>query len=135
MYNKFSNFATNMWKRYPFSLLLALCIVVVSLVPIPETPLEDIPFYDKWTHFLMYGALSLAAWWDYLRSGKVVKWVKAVTIAVVLPIVLSGLLELAQAYLTTCRNGDWLDFAANSVGVVLVTLCVCLYLTVRNRPS
>lgn len=32
---------------------------------------------------------------------------------------MSGLIELAQAYCTTCRSGDWLDFAANTVGVLL----------------
>ncbi len=133
MYNKFSNFATIMWKRYLFSLLLALCIVVVSLIPIPETRLENIPFYDKWTHFLMYGALSLVVWWEHLRRGGKVEWTRAVAVAVVAPVVLSGLLELAQAYLTTCRSGDWLDFAANSVGVALASLCVCTYIIYKKR--
>jgi hypothetical protein len=33
---------------------------------------------------------------------------------------MSGLLELLQAYCTGGhRNGDWLDFAANSLGVLL----------------
>jgi hypothetical protein len=29
------------------------------------------------------------------------------------------LLELAQEHLTTCRNGDWIDFIANTIGVLL----------------
>jgi hypothetical protein len=36
---------------------------------------------------------------------------------------MSGLLELLQAYCTGGhRNGDWLDFAANSIGVLLGNL-------------
>ena len=35
---------------------------------------------------------------------------------------LGGGLELAQKYLTTCRSGEWLDFMANSAGVVLAAL-------------
>jgi hypothetical protein len=35
---------------------------------------------------------------------------------------LSGIIELLQAYATEHRGGDWLDFAANSLGVVLATL-------------
>ena len=35
---------------------------------------------------------------------------------------MSGLVELAQAYATTTRHGDWLDFAANSVGVLLAAV-------------
>ena len=29
------------------------------------------------------------------------------------------LVELAQAYLTTCRSGDWVDAMCNSIGVLL----------------
>ena len=32
---------------------------------------------------------------------------------------MGGVLELMQAYCTTTRNGDWLDFAANSTGVTI----------------
>ncbi len=120
-------------KRYTFSLLIALCIVVLSIIPIKENPLEDVPFYDKWTHFFMYGALSLVVWWDYLRHRYTVQWGIAISLAVIVPIAMSGALELVQAYLTTCRSGDWLDFAANTVGVMLATLCITIYLYVRGR--
>jgi VanZ family protein len=32
---------------------------------------------------------------------------------------MGGMIELAQAYLTTCRSGEWADLLANSIGVVL----------------
>ena len=35
------------------------------------------------------------------------------------PIIMGGLIELAQAYLTTCRSGDIYDFFCNSLGVLL----------------
>ena len=35
------------------------------------------------------------------------------------PIIMGGLIELAQAYLTTCRSGDVYDFFCNSLGVLL----------------
>mgnify|MGYP000025902655 FL=1 len=31
---------------------------------------------------------------------------------------MSGLIELAQAYCTTDRSGDWLDLAANAIGAL-----------------
>ena len=34
-------------------------------------------------------------------------------------IMMSGIIELLQAYCTTNRSGEWLDFAANSLGVIL----------------
>ena len=35
-----------------------------------------------------------------------------------LPIAISGLLELLQEYATDCRSGDWYDFVANTLGVL-----------------
>jgi hypothetical protein len=35
------------------------------------------------------------------------------------PIIMGGLIELAQANLTTCRSGDFFDFVCNSLGVLL----------------
>lgn len=41
------------------------------------------------------------------------------TWAVAAPILMSGLIELLQAGLTTTRSGDWWDLAANTIGVLL----------------
>ncbi|MCD8266928.1 MAG: VanZ family protein [Prevotellaceae bacterium] len=120
-------------KTYPLTLLMLAAIAVASLIPIPKTPLQEVPFYDKWAHFLMYALLCLAVWADYLRRHKRVRWAAALPLTVVFPVLVSGLLELAQAYLTTYRSGDWLDFAANSVGVLLATLVMCLFLALRGK--
>ena len=118
-------------KRYPLSLLAASVITVASLIPVPEVVIPDVPLYDKWAHFIMYGGLCLIIWWEYLRQHVRVDWRRAFWGAVVAPIVMSGLLELAQAYLTTTRSGDWLDFVANIIGVLLALLLVSLFLTFR----
>lgn len=111
------------YKRYPFSLIIAIVITIISLIPIPEVPqLKDISLLDKWVHFLMYGTLSLCIWVEYLRQHKKVNWLRTTIGAVVAPILMSGILELMQAYCTTCRSGDWLDFLANSIGVALVSV-------------
>ncbi len=105
---------------YATLLVLSLLIGVASLVPVPEMPrLGDVPFFDKWVHFVMYGALALAAWFDLCRSRRALTFGRVFWLAIVLPVVWGGLMELGQAYLTTCRSGDWLDFAANSFGVLI----------------
>jgi len=98
-------------KRYPLSCILCVAIWVVCLIPIPDIePLHGFNLIDKWTHFVMYGVFSVV--WCYERSS--LSWH-----TVVLPIVMGGMIELAQAYLTTCRSGEWADLLANSIGVVL----------------
>lgn len=107
-------------RRYPITLLLAVAIVLLSLLPIPEIKLaEDVPLADKWTHMVMYGVLTLAIWFDYRRSHRQHNAKKLLVFAFLAPIAMGGVLELMQAYLTTCRSGEWLDLVANSIGVCL----------------
>jgi VanZ family protein len=67
----------------------------------------------------MYGGLELVIWFEYLRSHSQINVKKIILLAIIAPIVLGGLIELAQMYLTTNRSGEWADFAADSIGVLL----------------
>ena len=111
----------NIIKRYPATSFLIVVIWIICLLPIPENvPLGDVPMMDKWTHFVMYGTLCTVMWWEYLRRHEQKNAGKLFLLAFLAPIIMSGLIELAQAYLTNGnRSGDWLDFVANSIGVVL----------------
>ncbi len=107
-------------KCYFWSLLATVCVTVVSLIPIPELPdMPDVPLIDKWGHFVMYGGLSCAVWFDICRHRLKPGFWTIACLTFVFPIVWGGLMELGQAYLTTFRSGDWWDFVANSVGVVI----------------
>ncbi|MBR3521683.1 MAG: VanZ family protein [Prevotella sp.] len=137
-------------RQYPLTILLATAIWVVCLIPVPETPLNEISFIDKWTHFVMYAVLTLVLLYEHrkaLRSN-----VNAATATdrsnvnantatnrsdvnttpaghkkgnsssawlLLLPISQGCLVELAQAYLTTCRSGDWFDALCNTLGVLI----------------
>ncbi len=107
-------------RCYFWSLLATLCIVVVSVIPVPEIKdLGDVPLIDKWVHFVMYGGLSCAVWFDICRHRLKVGFWAVVCMTFLYPIFIGGAMELVQAHLTTCRSGDWLDFVANTVGVVI----------------
>ena len=153
-------------RQYPLTILLALAIWVVCLIPVPETPLNEISFIDKWTHFVMYAVLTLVLLYEHRRAcrsssakaeGTTAKAegmngmaddmsakaegmsakaddmsAKAEGTAagnkksnsssawlLLLPISQGCLVELAQAYLTTCRSGDWFDALCNTLGVLI----------------
>ena len=114
------NYFRHLISCYPFSLLcLAAIWYLCLLIDMPETPMDDVPFIDKWTHLVMYGGTTSVIWWEYLRChDRLVGW-KLVLLAFLGPILMSGLIELLQAYATTTRSGEWLDFAANTLGVCL----------------
>ena len=110
-------------RRYPITLLLAVGIVFLSLLPIPDLKVEvPVPLADKWTHMLMYGVLTLVIWFEYRRSHQDLSKGKLLLFAFLAPIAMGGLLELAQVYLTTCRSGEWLDFVANTIGICCGTV-------------
>lgn len=121
---------THYLRKYPLS---SLCIAVVwglSLAPIfPETPFDQVEFIDKWTHLVMYGGTCLVIWWEYCRQHLHIDYEKLLFWGWLAPILMSGVLELLQAYCTGGRrNGDWYDFAANAAGATL-TLLVGLAVT------
>lgn len=107
-------------RKYPFSFLCILLIWVLSLTPFfPETPFDDVQFIDKWTHLVMYGGTCSVIWFEYLLHHRTIDWGKILLLSVVGMTLLGGLMELLQAYYTTTRSGEWFDFWADSLGVLL----------------
>ena len=51
-----------------------------------------------------------------------INWSHILWGGILAPIAMSGCIELMQTYLTTNRSGDWLDFLANSTGVLLAVV-------------
>ena len=110
-------------RKYPLSLLCLALIALLSFTPFfPETPLDDVAFIDKWTHLVMYGGTTSVIWWEYLRTHQQLNASKLLLLACLGMILLGGLVELGQAYCTTTRSGEWLDFWADSIGVLLGNL-------------
>ena len=107
-------------KHYPLTLICLALVWYLSLfIVMPETPMDDVPFIDKWTHLVMYGGTCSVMWIEYTRCHERLNGWKLFLLAWLGPILMSGLLELLQKYCTTTRQGEWLDFFANSTGVTL----------------
>ena len=114
------HFSVRFVRKYPLSLLCILLIWVLSLTPFfPETPFDDVQFIDKWTHLVMYGGTCSVIWFEYLLHHRTIDWGKILLLSVVGMTLLGGLMELLQAYYTTTRSGEWFDFWADSLGVLL----------------
>ncbi len=127
---------THYIKRYSLGLLVIAVITYLSLMHVPEIPeVEDVPLIDKWTHMVMYATLTLAIWIQYLKSHKQINKIKLSVIGIIVPITWGGLMELAQAYLTTYRSGDWMDFVANSIGVLIAVVLGITFLRNHVKPQ
>ena len=121
-------------RKYPVSLFLIAAIWTVCLIPIPETPLNDVPMMDKWTHFVMFGVLSLCIISEYVYRHRKPKGWDVALVGMLLPFALGGLIELAQAYCTGGnRSGDVMDWLADGIGVLIGAAIGSLLVYYRAR--
>lgn len=106
---------------YPFSSVCIILIWILCFCTTPRTPLDNVPFIDKWTHIIMYGGTCSVMWIETLRHSRSEIDMKRMLLYVWLcPVLMSGLIELLQAYCTGGRrSGDWMDFLANGLGATL----------------
>ena len=106
-------------RKYPFSLLIIATIVFLSLFNPPQTRLDPMTGIDKIAHICMYGGLELVIWIEYLRHHDNLDFIKVLLLGIITPIMLGGLMEIAQMKLTQGRSGEWADLLADSIGVLL----------------
>lgn len=119
---------------YPLSSVIIIGIWVLCFMDIPETPLSEVRFIDKWTHSAMYLILGLSISLEYLRTKRRGSYRTLVLWAGLMPAVMGGLIEILQANCTGGRrSGEWLDFLADATGTV--TALVIGILLVRCRAS
>lgn len=120
--------------RYPLSLLCIALIWILCFCTTPHTPLDNVPLMDKLTHIVMYGGTCLVFWIETLRCRRQgISLRRMILWAWLAPVLMSGLIELLQAYCTGGRrSGDWLDFFANTVGAILGFVTGYIYYKVKK---
>lgn len=108
-------------KRYPLSLACLALVWYLSIwfMPPKELELPSFRFIDKWTHLVMYGGMCSVIWFEYLRHHTTLNKTKLFLLSWLAPILMGGVIELVQEHCTATRSGEWLDWAADAVGVTL----------------
>lgn len=104
------------------AVLWTLLIFIGCFTPGKELPRVDVPFFDKWTHLVMFGLFTFLWLCAYpVISSRL--FFRLFLIATVL----GGLIELLQGYFTALgRSMDIMDAIADSVGAVLgIALFYC----------
>lgn len=141
------NYIKHLLKSYPVTSFYILTIWILCFASIPQTPLDNVTLIDKWVHTAMYLGTFGTLWLEYLRRHKrkcdiggglryEIDKGKLFLLAWLAPVMMSGLIEILQA---TCtggrRSGEWLDFAANSIGVTLAAIGGIVWMKIRNRQA
>lgn len=117
--------------RYKFSILLAILIVLLSLLPgssFPEADIFSIRFLDKIIHFGMYMLFGLVI---LLESRCHSGCLRIHLGLMVLVLLASAVIELMQATIVASRSAEWLDLLANLSGLITGYLSYRLMLRIR----
>jgi len=108
-----------------FTLFTLVVITTLSLWPLEKLP--SIPGTDKTHHLIAYAALMFPT-----ALHKPNKWI---TFGI-LYIAYSGVIELVQPYVN--RYGEWLDMAANTLGVacgLIIALLINTFIPAISNDS
>ena len=118
------NYLKHFITCYPVTAILIVVIFFLCLWPIiPETPLNHVSLIDKWTHMVMYGGTFGIMWIEYLRRHTTHHLTKIICLGIIAPILMGGLIEILQAHCTGGRrSGEWMDFYADAIGVILAAI-------------
>lgn len=110
-----------------FVIFYLCCLIPVNDIPdIPDEWFFDFPI-DKLVHFCMFFGLSGSVAFNYLCLKKErIKLSSLICIALFLPILYGGIIELLQHYFFYPRTGDWFDFLADALGALSGLLTVML---------
>ena len=129
-YKKYSNFAVilkakminsiKFIRKYRFTIVISIFIWTLCLIPIPDTPLDNVRLIDKWTHLVFFGSLTISTLLETLYKRKQASSGKLLACVIAYPLLTGGLIEIVQATCTGGRRlGDILDFAADAIGVAI----------------
>lgn len=111
-------FFRNFWK----SLVWALLILYICIMPAREIPEVGIINADKAVHSVVYGILGLLLIPGLLKQTTFQSLrCFACSWSFVLCSFYGGILELMQHFFILDRTGDWFDFIANALGAFLVS--------------
>ncbi len=110
------------FRTYPISITTAIVILYLSFFTPPETQAAEIPFFDKIVHFCMYGGITSFLWLEHYWHHHTIHWKHLRIGGILCPILMSGLIEIGQSTLTDNRSGEWMDFVANTLGVLTASV-------------
>ncbi|ALO16049.1 putative integral membrane protein [Salinivirga cyanobacteriivorans] len=108
-------------KLFDWSLLFLWVLIITSLSLLPNHKVA-VGFFnfnqaDKIFHFIFYFGFAILLF-RLLYNTTMKIGNSLLIIAAVIPIVYSGIIELAQEYLVASRNAEFFDFAVNIAGAV-----------------
>ena len=97
----------------------AALIFVLSAIPGDTIVLPSFWNSDKFAHIFMYFVLAVLILLTLLWAQRDISFIESALLTFLVSIAYGGIIEILQQYVFIHRNGDFLDFIANSIGAAL----------------
>ena len=119
----FNSDMSSFWKYNIASILWALLILILCLMPGKDLPTVEILNFDKLVHFGIYIVLALTMYYGWKKQDSFLSMHRnTITKILLLTSVYGFAVEVMQEIFTTDRNFDIFDALANSSGAVAGSL-------------
>lgn len=92
-------------------------VLFLSTRSVSGIPIPLFKGADKIAHFVFYSIMVYAFAWGYLKTHQLN--LSKLLLAAYWSVLFGGLIELVQHYLVNGRTGEWADFFANTIGVLI----------------
>lgn len=109
-----------LWRKALIYWKSILAIGIVAYGCLLRKPLYQLPPIqdgDKWVHWLAFMVLTLVILWDTKKAGQ--KLWQMWTLGIVFPVAYGGLIEVLQKLFFYPRTGEWSDWLADGIGVLV----------------
>lgn len=118
----------NILLKLPSWIMSIVCVALIlwlTLIPRPlgEFQVELFPNADKVVHAIMFGGLTFCIFVDVWRKNRFkLPSGKVQFAAIMVAVILGGVIELVQGGMGFGREADIVDFIADIIGVLTVSL-------------
>lgn len=114
------------------ALIYALLIFVVSAVPSINPPNFGFVLEDKILHFFEYGIFSFLLFLAFFTSGREFLKKNVFVLSSIIGTAYAVTDEIHQGFVPG-RSSEFLDFVADTLGIIMVQLCIWLYLKRKRK--
>lgn len=102
-------------KKYKFTILFALVVLILSVLPGSSFPKVKVTNIDKAVHFLLYFMLVCAMYFDNFLNKNKNLTNKKLLCFFIFAVFFGAIVEVIQ-YFLPFRSAEWYDLLSNTVG-------------------
>ncbi len=119
--------------NYIPTVLVAGLILYLSLLREPHfhLPPIKIAYLDKLLHTVFYFVLAAVFTCDLWRDR--VRFAILISLAIILPVIYGGIIEILQQQYFYPRTGEWFDWGADILGTLLGFALVITIIKIRKK--